>query len=721
MSRSHVVKRYEQKKTRGFLSLILCVLILLPAMGVWGEPIGTGEGWFELVDNIFDIDSDFTQKSLQIALDVKDGLDKSRLQDVSVQFKKLRYGKDFPLVRKTTQSGSVDPLAGDFVADFGEYAVRNETLKGAYKVPIIIKYKIAGEEGERSQEFDFYIRVDGDSTIIDLSPPEEAETSDAPVVTADTGEIEDSSGPGNASPDLPPLPDPVNRQSILMVKEGGVPRLELGQEIDLILPIVNRGDQFVRIVNVTPQVGLDDSYPFEITQSDYTQQVETLLAPQGALGRGYTAAGIDTAVNFGKVWVKQDLKKGYYKVDFLVRYQDFITKKENMLYPCPNDPSQVCTQEGYVVDLPPEYAEVTLSLIFYVNGVGEETDDGKDVPIPTPRLIVTGFTTTPEQVQGGDDFTLRMMLHNASSITAVQNVRLTFDSGEGTPFLPKDGASTMHIESIPAGGDYEVLLLLQASPTLEEKIYPMNIRMEYEDYEAKPYEANETLSIPIRQETRVSIGQVEMWPDTFMTGEEASLNFAIYNKGKSQLFNVTVTIPEGEAASGDEIYLGNVEPGSSRDVDMMIRGEQETPPEGGDVRIEINYEDANGASHTIEETIEMTIMGGGDMMDEEWPEGMPPEGFGEEMPYPDGMGPEGQGGRKLPLWAWILIILAVIIAVFTLISKLLKRRKARKRAEEDAAFFKKLEEERQRRNGGGGGGANPQMRRRGPRQPRQRR
>lgn len=506
-----------------------------------------------------------------------------------------------------------------------------------------------------------------------------------------------------------------------MVKEGGVPRLELGQEVDLILPIVNRGDQFVRIVNVTPQVGLDDSYPFEITQSDYTQQVETLLAPQGALGRGYTACGIDTSVNFGKVWVKQDLKKGYYKVDFLVRYQDFIRKKENLLYPCADDPTKVCTQEGYVVDLPPEYAEVTLSLYFYVNGVGEETEDGKDQPIPTPRLIVTGFKTTPEKVQGGDDFTLRMMLHNASSITAVQNVRLTFDSGEGTPFLPKDGASTMHIESIAAGGDYEVILMLQASPTLEEKIYPMNIRMEYEDFEAKPYEANETLSIPIHQETRVSIGQVEMWPDTFMMGEEASLNFAIYNKGKSQLFNVSVSIPEGEAASSDEIYLGNVEPGSSRDVDMMIRGEMETPPEGGKVKININYEDANGESHTVEETIEMMITGGGDMMGEEWPDGMPPEGFEDEMPYPDGMGPEGEGGKSLPFWAWILIALLVIILIIVVISKVLKRNKARKRAEEDAAFFKKLEDERKMRNGGGGGGANPQMRRRAPRQPRMRR
>ncbi|MDO5733660.1 MAG: hypothetical protein Q4P08_00745 [Eubacteriales bacterium] len=577
----------------------------------------------------------------------------------------------FPLVKSSsagkgsTLSNTDEVSASAAYVVFSGYKVHPAAAPGRYYLPIEIQYD-NGVGTIKSQIAYLTVDIGGEPS---------GESGGSSGGTAGSEQKEEK----------PQLADPVDRKSILMVKEGAVPRLELGQELELVLPIVNRGDQFVRIVNVTPQIGLDDNYPFEITQSDYTRQVETLLAPQGVLGGGYNACGIGTDVSFGKVWVKSDLKRGYYKVDFVVRFQDFITRKE-VLYPCPDNPSLPCTKEGYRVDLPADYSELTLSLIFYVNGLGDDSqgDDGK---IPTPRLISTGFRTTPEKVTGGEEFTLRLMLHNASNVTNIQNVRLSFDSGDGTPFLPTDGASTKFIDSIAAGGDYEIILNFKASATLEEKIYPLNIAMEYEDYKSTSYQAAETLSIPIFQETRVSIAGVEAYPGVLSVGEEGNLTFNLLNKGKTMLNNASIVLPEDGPISAPELFLGNVEPGSTKAVDLMVMAVSESIP-GEKIKILIKYEDGNSKEQIVEDEIDLQIMPAEEHEDfGDFPGDMPP-GFEDEF-----MDQEN-AGKKLPIWAWILIALILLIVLIVIISTLLKRKKRQRQAKEDAEFFRQLEADR---------------------------
>ena len=52
---------------------------------------------------------------------------------------------------------------------------------------------------------------------------------------------------------------------------------------------------------------------------------------------------------------------------------------------------------------------VSLDYYVQVNGVAPTEENGK---ISTPRVIVTGFTTTPEEVYAGDTFKLTLNLKN---------------------------------------------------------------------------------------------------------------------------------------------------------------------------------------------------------------------------------------------------------------------------------------------------------------------
>ena len=293
---------------------------------------------------------------------------------------------------------------------------------------------------------------------------------------------------------------------------------------------------------------------------------------------------------------------------------------------------------------------------------------------------------------GGDKFRLRLTLENTSTVTAVQNVRLSFDSGEGAPFLPTDGATTKYIDYIAAGGQYELILDLQASANLEEKIYPLNLKMEYEDYAAKVYNAEETLSLQLHQETRVGISGVEAYPAQLSVGQEGNLTFSILNKGKNKLNNASITFPEGGAVSAPEVFLGNIDPGAAKDVDISIM--PENPTNGEKIKIQIHYEDSNGQPKIIEEELSLEVVEAMPPDDMYPPEGEFP---GEPGEFPGG---DDEGGSKFPIWAWILIILALLIALIAVLTALMRKRRRQKQAEEDAEFFRQLEEERQNRNPG---------------------
>ena len=108
-----------------------------------------------------------------------------------------------------------------------------------------------------------------------------------------------------------------------------------------------------------------------------------------------------------------------------------------------------------------------------------------------------------------------------------------------------------------------------------------------------------TIDIPIKQIARLNTGTMEVMPDNITVGSETNIMFPINNTGKVILYNVMVKF-EADSIQTTDTYVGNIKPGETGNVDVMVTGAAPTLDEGK-VKVLITYEDENGEVQEAEE------------------------------------------------------------------------------------------------------------------------
>lgn len=456
-------------------------------------------------------------------------------------------------------------------------------------------------------------------------------------------EAEGDSNEGDSIPTPDPEPEPTTSNSNIMVGGNWItPVANGGQYVNVVLPIVNMGRRRVKNAVVTPQISQDPAkWPFEIETSNYTQTIDRLP--------GTDEGGDDMERRRELTWVlktRKDAPGGYMPIAFDVTYE--------------ND----------------DLSLTTVTLTTYVNVKGT-TGVSSDGTASTPRVIVTGFSTSPEEVRAGETFTLTLHMQNTSRATAVQNmlfdIQAASESTDTTyvaaAFLPTAGSSTIFVDRIAAGATKDISMEMEARSDLAQKPYVVNVKMNYEDENVNAYENTASVSIPVRQEARVDISSIEVMPDSIDVENEANVMFSVYNIGKTKLFNTSVKFIS-DSVSGGDTYLGNIEPGATANVDAYLSGAAATMDDGI-VKIEITFEDEAGEATTIEK--EMTLF----VNEMYFPNDMEIDGvYGEEMI-------DSPGGFKI-WWAIVPGILIVIgIIVFVVIRRKKKKAQELLELEED--------------------------------------
>lgn len=490
------------------------------------------------------------------------------------------------------------------------------------------------------------------AVITQITKPK-ADNSDYEVSNADADEliaimksrIDNAAGvtksDANEEPSEPePDPDPTPKTTNDNIMIGGnwvTPVANAGRHVNVVLPVVNMGRTRVKNAVVTPQISDDASkWPFEIETSNYTQTIDILP--------GTDDGGTDMERRRELTWTlktRKDAPSGYMPIAFDVTFE----KEDRTLE--------------------------TVTLTSYVNVVGT-TGVSADGTASTPRVIVTGFSTSPEVVHAGETFTLTLHMQNTSKATAVQNmlfdIQAASESTDTTyvaaAFLPTAGSSTIFVDRIPAGATKDISMEMEARSDLSQKPYVVNVKMNYEDENVNAYENTASVSIPVRQEARVDISSVDVMPDSIEVGSEVNVMFSIYNIGKTKLYNTSVKFI-ADSVTGGDTYLGNIDPGATANLDAYLTGAAATMDDGT-VKIQITYEDEAGEAATIEK--EMTL-------------------FVNEMYIPDDMGMEGdmfgedmmqeKGGFKI--WYVLVPLVLVIIGAGTFL--VIRHRKKKKAAE----------------------------------------
>lgn len=311
---------------------------------------------------------------------------------------------------------------------------------------------------------------------------------------------------------------------------------------------------------------------------------------------------------------------------------------------------------------------------------------GEEAEAFAPNIIIDSYDFGGEYVIGGKSFPLKITLKNASSSTAIQNLKVIIQGGAGNgengiAFSPANSSNSFFIENLAAKTTADISLDLLCKADAKPDSYPVEIVCTYEytagGKRAKAEPVTEKISIPLQQEDRFTANPPEV-PTEAYAYQETPISVTFVNKGKSAVYNVTVDVEgEGFDKTSTAYYIGNVDSGKEEYYDTRIIPNIDSGEVKGNIIV--TYEDANGNPKELKQEfiIPVMSMGGMDMgMNGGMDGGMYDPGMDAGMD----MEPQSSG---MPVWIWFVIGGGVIAAVVVIIIVVKKKRKKKLEEEDD--------------------------------------
>lgn len=324
-------------------------------------------------------------------------------------------------------------------------------------------------------------------------------------------------------------------------------------------------------------------------------------------------------------------------------------------------------------------AVLTSNETIYVQLTRSADADGKD---STPRIIVSKYSTDVEVIQAGQAFTLDFTLKNTSSKSVISNLKVVIDStvisgtgtganaNSGAVFFPAEGSNSFYIASIASGGEKSETIKLMAKQDVEPGVYPVLLKLDYEDEEGKALTSTEQISFSVTQEQRLDVQALTI-PTESMMGSPIPINFQYINKGKATISNLSVTVEGDFSLEGGSQYIGNLTAGYNDYFDNIVTATKEGALKG---EIVLKYEDSTGGEVEKRTPFEVNVSAGG--MGDDIGGGMIPGMGGGIEPMP-----ETKSSLTTILWIGIPALVVVVGVLAFIIIK--KKRKAKRELVED--------------------------------------
>ena len=287
-----------------------------------------------------------------------------------------------------------------------------------------------------------------------------------------------------------------------------------------------------------------------------------------------------------------------------------------------------------------------------------------DSPVSLPKLMITGYTITPEDVIAGESMNITLTVKNMSRRTAV-NIELTLSS-EGAVFLPKGGTNSTFIERLKGGKEETVSFDFDVKPDAEPAPCSITVDMKYEDTAVNQATASSVISIPVNQPIRVRLSDATAYGSTMDSPFTVSLN--LVNMGKSTLYNVSGEL-SGEGLDQQTSYFGGtLAPGEQKQIELSAYAQSTSSDAMQEFSgyVTVSYEDVNGKVFKEEKPFSVTM----ELYQDEPIIDDP--AFNPEMPVEQGPN----------LW-WLWVLIGALIAAGLIVFFVLRGKKRRKEIEDE--------------------------------------
>ncbi len=257
--------------------------------------------------------------------------------------------------------------------------------------------------------------------------------------------------------------------------------------------------------------------------------------------------------------------------------------------------------------------------------------------ISRPQLVVTAYRTDVDPLQPGAIFDLTLDIRNLGSANA-RSVTMVLGGGatineQGTPvpggselttFAPLGASNLIFVGDVPLGETVSVTQKLIVNVTANPGAYPFKLSFIYDDEKGQRQVNDQVITLLIYQLPQVEVGFYRD-PGIFYTNQMSVLPLQVTNLGRKTavLGNLRVTSPNADVTN-NVMLIGSLEPGGYFTLDANLIPFQPGPL---DLEIAINYTDDFNQPRTITQTLTVEVL---EMPTPEFPT----DGFPIEPPAP---------------------------------------------------------------------------------------
>lgn len=257
--------------------------------------------------------------------------------------------------------------------------------------------------------------------------------------------------------------------------------------------------------------------------------------------------------------------------------------------------------------------------------------------ISRPQLVVTAYQTDVDPLQPGAIFELKLDIRNLGTANA-RSVTMVLGGGaslneQGTPvpggselstFAPLGASNVIFLGDVPVGETISTAQKLIVNVTANPGAYPFKLSFIYDDEKGGRQVNDQVITLLIYQLPQVEVGFYRD-PGIFYTNQMSMLPLQVTNLGRKTavLGNMRVTSPNADITNNVTL-VGSLEPGGYFTLDANLMPFQPGPLE---IEISINYTDDFNQPRTITQTLAVEVM---EMPAPEFPT----DGFPVEPPPP---------------------------------------------------------------------------------------
>ena len=215
---------------------------------------------------------------------------------------------------------------------------------------------------------------------------------------------------------------------------------------------------------------------------------------------------------------------------------------------------------------------------------------GIDSHAITPRVMLSEYSLSSDEIYPGDSFTINFKLKNTSK-NPVMNLKCTVSSDNGE-FIPVESTGSSYVAEIKGEEEIELSVDLTAMKKLAEKSYKLTIKTEYEDWSNK-YSASDSIYIPIKLKTEVLISETYIAEEEIRLGDNIEIVSTINNIGGADIYKVQA-VSSGDNIAEANCYVGDIKSGKQGNIDIITKATAVSTTSTYDNKIDRTYEDIDG-------------------------------------------------------------------------------------------------------------------------------